>query len=191
MISLLRRLLSPAPPGPRVLGRFAHLDEMLDAVERGAAAEGVTVRDVFSPVPVEEAVELVSPGKSPVRFVTLVMAIAGTAGGFALGILTAVIWDMVVGGKPVTHHVPFVVPAFELTILLGAIFTLLALLHFARLPFRRFPGDAFRPEFTRDRFGVLLEADDPAAARELLESAGAERTWDVGGAPLYTLEEEA
>jgi len=165
-----------------VVGSFAHLDTMLAAVEKAKAA-GIEVSDVFTPVPVPEAYESLSPSVSPVRFVTLLGGLTGLVGGFYLAIRTSVIWDLIVSGKPVTHHVPFVVVGFELTILLGALFTLMALLGFAKLPYRRFPGAGYRPEFSCDRFGVWLDgrAQDVAAARALLEEQGAEEVHEVGG----------
>jgi len=163
-----------------VVGRFAHLDEMLDALRRARAA-GLVVRDVFTPVPVPEAVELVSPGRSPVRFATLAGGLAGCFGGIALAVGTSLVWDLVVGGKPVTALVPFMVVAFELTILLGALFTLLALLLFAHLPNRGFPGPAFLRSFSADRFGVWITCapTQQDRAAQLLESAGAEVVFEV------------
>jgi molybdopterin-containing oxidoreductase family membrane subunit len=140
---------------PGVLGTFAHLDTLLDAVREIVASEH-EVRDVFTPVPVAE-LESIIPGKpSKLPLATLLGGFGGMAGGFALGILTALIWNIVVGGKPPANHVPFVVVAFEATILLGALATLAALLFFAKLPFRKFPGPGYRPEFSRDRFGVWV-----------------------------------
>jgi len=140
---------------PGVLGTFAHVDTLLDAVHRLVATEH-EVRDVFTPVPVAELEEIVPGRPSPVSYATLLGGAGGMVGGLALGILTALIWNIVVGGKPPADFVPFVVVAFEATILLGALFTLTALLLFARLPFRKFPGPGYRPEFSRDRFGVWV-----------------------------------
>jgi hypothetical protein len=159
-----------------VLGSFLHLDPLVEAA-KGAAKKGYEVRDVFSPVPIEEIEKLVSPRRSPVRFVTFFGGLIGMIGGFALAIITAMIWDIIVGGKPVTNHVPFVVVGFELLVLIGALSTFLAVLVFSRLPYRRFPGPAYRPEFSKDQFGLWLTCPDEKCddARQFLAEAGAEK----------------
>lgn len=165
-----------------MVGSFAHLDALQEAVDAACDDRDLELRDVYSPVPVEGLDQKVLPGRSPVRFVTFTGAVSGLVGGFALAILTSMIWGMIVSGKPVTHHVPFVVVGFELTILLGAVSTFLALMLFARLPNRKFPGAAYRPEFSKDRFGIWLACDEAHAdrARELLNHAGAEEVHAVG-----------
>lgn len=179
--------MSRARAMPGVLGIFEHLDSMMEALQV-ARLERIEIRDVYSPVPVPEAVEFVRPGRSPVRYATFVGGITGCLGGLALSLYTSGIWNLVVGGKPVTATVPFFVVAFELTILLGAGATLLALLFFSRLPFRGFPGSAHRPEFSEDRFGVWLACNEDNRERveTLLTDAGAERVEFVvkRGAPL-------
>ena len=158
-----------------VLGSFLHLDLLIDAVRR-AKDNGFEVRDVFSPVPIKEIEALVSPERSPVRFVTFAGGLFGMISGFALAILTALIWNMIVGGKPVTNHVPFVVVGFELLVLLGALSTFVAVLVFSRLPYTRFPGPAYRPEFSKDQFGLWIACPENNCddARQYLAEAGAE-----------------
>jgi hypothetical protein len=157
-----------------LLGSFAHVDALVEAV-KAARAEGLEIKDVYSPVPVDEINELVMTKPSPVRFFTFAGGLTGLVGGLALGILTAMIWNITVGGKPVTSHVPFVVIGFEGMILLGALFTFAALLIFGHLPFTRFPGKAYRPEFSNDRFGLWLTCPKHQVnkARGVMEKAGA------------------
>jgi hypothetical protein len=102
-------------------------------------------------------------------------ALVGTASGFALTIWTALKWNLVTGGKPVVSIPPFVVIAFELTILLGGLCTLLGLFVTARLPGLRV-SRGYDPRFSADRFGVEVtcEADERRAVEDLLRSAGAE-----------------
>ena len=167
-------------PYPGVLGSFLHVDALLDAVKT-AKAQNIEVVDVFSPVPVEQLTSLLSPKRSPVRYITFLGGLLGIVGGFALGIVSAMIWDIVVAGKPVTSHVPFVVIAFEGLILLGALATFVALLVFGKLPYTRFPGKAYQPEFSKDRFGLWLGGPKHEAqkARELLDKAGAVAVVDL------------
>jgi len=163
-----------------VLGSFRHIDSLTEAVDAAKRAE-MEVIDIYSPVPLDELGERLRPGTSPVRLATFGGAIAGLVGGMALGILTALIWNIVVAGKPVPNHVPFVVLGFEAMILLGALATFGALLFFARLPFRKFPTAAYREEFSLDRFGLWLDCDERGAgkARALLEEAGAQSVSEI------------
>jgi molybdopterin-containing oxidoreductase family membrane subunit len=170
-----------APREEGVLGIFEHSDSMMHAL-RQARERQLEVRDVYTPVPDEAVLEFLSPRRSPVRFVTFTGAITGLVSGMALAIGTSLVWSLVVGGKPVTSIIPFLVVGFELTILLGALATLGALLLFGGLPFRKFPSAAYRSEFTNDRFGVWLGGSGEAveASRRLLEEAGAVEVLTVG-----------
>jgi len=110
-----------------------------------------------------------------VRFFTLIGGLTGTATGFFLTIWSALQWGLVTGGKPVVSIPPFVVIAFELTILLGGLSTVAAMLVLGRIPRLR-PSPTFDPRFTRDRFGVAVHCDarDVGAVRDILTRAGAE-----------------
>jgi molybdopterin-containing oxidoreductase family membrane subunit len=153
------------------LGIFEDLDGMMDALER-ARERRVEILDVYTPVPDDEVLKFVSPRKSPVRYASFAGGLIGLISGMALAIGTALVWNLIVGGKPVTSMIPFLVVGFELTILLGALATLAALLLFGGLPYRKFPTEAYRPEFSEDRFGVWL-GDPEDEARRLLAEAGA------------------
>jgi hypothetical protein len=163
-----------------MLGSFRHIDSLEEAVEAAERAN-LEVVDIYSPVPLEGLTERLRRGTSPVRLATFGGGVAGLVGGMALGILTALIWNIVVGGKPVANHVPFVVLGFEAMVLLGALATFGALLFFARLPFRKFPTAGYREEFSLDRFGLWLDCDarDAKKARGVLEQAGAESVTEI------------
>jgi len=162
-----------------MLGIFADGESMMQALEQ-ARERRVEIIDVYTPVPNHEVVEFVSPSKSPVRFVSFSGGLIGLASGMALAIGTALVWNLIVGGKPVTSIIPFLVVGFELTILFGGIATLAALLLFGGMPSRKFPAAGYRPEFSDDRFGVWLGGGEPEA-RKLLEEAGAVEVQAVGG----------
>ncbi len=163
-----------------MIGSFAHLD-CLEQALWAAKAQQMDVRDVYSPVPVEKAWEILKPQTSPVRFGTFVGGLLGAVGGLTLCILTSVIWNIVVAGKPVTSHVPFMVVTFEALVLLGAFGTLFGMLIAARLPFRRFPTAGYRPEFSEDHFGIWLSCPkgEEHKARQLLEKAGAVKVFSI------------
>jgi molybdopterin-containing oxidoreductase family membrane subunit len=159
-----------------VVGVFAHVDTTVRAI-RDLRTQGLNDFTVYSPVPVEEIEEEVERPRplSRVRLFTLIGGLTGTASGFALTIWSALKWNLVTGGKPVVSIPPFVVIAFELTILLGGLSTLLALLVLGRFPKYR-PSPGYDPRFTVDRFGIAVKCppDKAELAGQLLRAAGAE-----------------
>lgn len=159
---------------PGLVGIFADGAQTARAIT-ALRREGFESIEVYGPVPhpaVEAALEV---GVSPVRRYTLAGGLLGCASGFALTIWTALQWNLIVSGKPVVALVPFVVIAFELTVLFGALATLLGMLVHARLPRLR-PEAGQDPRFTGDRFGLLVwcEGDRAAAVEAALRLAGAD-----------------
>ena len=162
--------------GSSVLGIFAHVDTTVRAI-RDLRAQGFTEFTVYSPVPVEEIEAALEEGRpvSPVRLFTLIGGLTGMLTGFGLTIWTSLKWNLVTGGKPIVSIPPFVIIAFELTILLGGLSSLLAILVLGKLPrFRRSP--AYDPRFTVDCFGIAVScpAERAEAAGQCLRQAGAE-----------------
>jgi molybdopterin-containing oxidoreductase family membrane subunit len=160
-----------------VLGVFAHVDTATRAI-RELRARGVRAIVAYSPVPLDDFEEaLTGHGlpRSPVRLFTLVGALIGLTSGFALTIWTALKWNLITGGKPVVSIPPFVVIAFELTILLGGLCTLLGLLVTARLPSLKL-APQYDTRFSVDRFGVQVTCDaaERGTIEDLLRRAGAE-----------------
>src|SRR5437879_3434768 len=118
-----------------VLGVFAHVDTTLEAI-RQLRTKGFSNLTVYTPVPVEEIeeeVERVRP-LSKVRLFTLIGGLTGTATGFFLSIWSSLVWSLVTGSKDPVSYPPFVLIAFELTILLGGLSPVLAVLLLGRLP---------------------------------------------------------
>src|SRR5215831_8479360 len=159
-----------------VLGVFAHVDTTVGAI-RALRAKGFADLTVYTPAPIEDIeqeVERVRP-LSKVRLFTLIGGLTGTATGFFLTVWSSLIWSLLTGGKAPVSFPPFIIIAFELTILLGGLSTVLAILVLGRLPKLR-PSPTYDPRFTLDRFGVALScpADKADAAGTVLRSAGAE-----------------
>jgi len=159
-----------------VLGVFAHVDTTLDAI-RKLRAKGFSELTVYTPVPVEEIEEEIEKIRplSHVRLFTLIGALTGTATGFFLTIWSSLKWELVTGGKDPVSFPPFVIIAFELTILFGGLATLVALLVLGKLPKTK-PSATYDPRFTVDRFGVAVACPPETAdqVRSLLSGAGAE-----------------
>ena len=156
-----------------VVGVFEYLDDTVKAIER-ANADHREVK-VFSPFWSHQIEDATGGGNSPVRKITGVGAITGLVCGFSLAILTAMDYPLRVSAKDIVAPPAFVVIGYEWTILFGAIFTLLALLHFCRLP-NPFRKVGYDPRFSDNRFGVVVHCDGPDvdAVKNSLMSAGAE-----------------
>src|SRR6266550_3140054 len=80
------------------------------------------------------------------------------------------------GGKPVGSIPPYVVIMFEMTILFGALSTILGILLNTLFAARRAGTILYDPRFTNDRFGIFVPAGSDKAAKveSLLRDAGAE-----------------
>ena len=136
-----------------VVGVFKYLDDTITAVKH-VRSKGVEF-NVYSPCANHELEHAAYPQRSWVRAVTLSGALLGVTFGFALAILCALDWPLRVSAKDVVSIPGYVVIGYECMILFGAIFTLLGLLHFCRLPdiLRKVGYD---PRFSRDRFGIVV-----------------------------------
>jgi hypothetical protein len=165
-------LLKRAGRMPGVLASFVHIDAAVDAI-RALRAMGHRNLVVYSPAPNHELDEALSHRVSPVRLFTLIGGLTGCAAGFAMTIWMSYDWPLVVGGKTIASIPPYVVIAFELTILLGALSTVTAVGLFSVLMGKR--GIAYDPRFSDDQIGIFVPAgsDQVAPVENLLRSAGA------------------
>ena len=151
-----------------------------EAPKAAAAAYGVRALRLgevtaYAPAP-DHAIEAVlSRRVSPVRVFALIGGIVGCVLGFAVPIYTALDWPLITGGKPIVSMPPFVVIAFELTILLASLGAILGFLVLSGLP-RLSSGLPYDPRFSVDRWGVLVActADQVDLVRARLNEAGAE-----------------
>ncbi len=171
----LREIFHP-PATPGVLGVFGHLDATISAIKTlkdGGHREAITV---YSPVPRHELEAALQQPTSPVRMWTLIGGITGCGIGAWLTLYMSYDWPVVVGGKPVGSIPPYIIIMFEMTVLFGALTTILGLLFNALLASRHQGTIAYDPRFTNDKFGIFVRCDgDQAAAMEgVLQRAGAE-----------------
>ncbi len=177
MIALPKPLndLFRPPPTPGVLGVFAHLDTTLAAIKQLRAA-GHTDFTVYSPIPRHEIEDALGQAVSPVRMFTLIGGIAGCAIGAWLTLWMSGDWPIVVGGKPVASIPPYVVIMFEMTILFGALSTILGILFNSAFAARRAGTIQYDARFTNDKFGIFVPggADKIAKIESLLRAAGTE-----------------
>jgi hypothetical protein len=157
---------------PGILAAFVHIDAAVDAI-RGLRAMGLRNLVVYSPSPNHELEEAINHRVSPVRLFTLIGGLTGCAAGFAMTIWMSYDWPTLVGGKPIASIPPYVVIAFELTILLGALSTVAAVGLFSVLMGKR--GIAYDPRFSDDQIGIFVPAatEQVGPVENLLRSAGA------------------
>src|SRR6266852_2300305 len=174
LVNPLAAIFHP-PPTPGVLGVFAYLDAAVDAIGR-LKQGGHTDFTVYSPVPRHELESALEQPVSPVRMFTLIGGISGCAVGAWLTLYMSYDWPIVVGGKPVGSIPPYVVIMFEMTILFGALATILGVLFNSLFAARRAGTILYDARFTNDRFGIFVPTAGDKAARieSSLRDAGAE-----------------
>ena len=158
---------------PGVLASFVHVDSATEAIA-ALRAQGRTDITVYSAAPNHEIEEALGFTNSPVRLFTLIGGLTGCTAGFAMTIWMSRDWPLLVGGKPIGAIPPYVVLAFELTILIGALSTVAGLLLLSLMKSTR--GLAYDPAFTDDRIGIFVPAaaDQAAALEQMFRAAGAE-----------------
>jgi hypothetical protein len=168
-MALLQR---PKRRVPGLLASFDHVDAASDAI-RALRARGHRKLVVYSAAPNHELEEALDHRVSPVRLITLIGGLTGCAAGFGMTIWMSHDWPVIVGGKPIGSIPPYVVIAFELTILLGALSTVAAVALFSVLFGKR--GVAFDPRYTDDQIGIFVptSGDQAGTLEQMLRSAGA------------------
>jgi hypothetical protein len=153
-----------------LLATYDYLDSTVDAIKalRGEGFEEITA---FSPYPEHHIEKALGYGSSPVRLFTLVGGLTGAATGFAFTMFSSMDWPLVTGGKPILAMPTSVIIAFEMTILLGVLATVIGVFWNARLP--DLEGDVvYDPEFSAGNYGIYVTAPDDrmGRVREILQA---------------------
>ncbi|MGD2088169.1 MAG: DUF3341 domain-containing protein [Candidatus Aminicenantes bacterium] len=107
------------------------LEKLEELVKKGVKSDAVTI---LTPFHVHEAEHIMKSKPSELRFFTLVGALAGFFLSFIFIIYTVLDWPLITGGKSLVSIPAFIIIAFECTILIGGIVSLLGFLHLNRLP---------------------------------------------------------
>ena len=152
-----------------LLASYEYLDSTVDAIEELKKA-GFKVK-AYAPYPEHHIEDALGYGQSPVRVWTLVGGLTGAATGLAFTTWTSVDWPLIVGGKPIVSIPAFVPIIFEMTVLFGALSTVIGLFILSRLPDVK-PAVVYDPEFTAGRYGVYVEAgfDRVDEARKIMNA---------------------
>ena len=155
-----------------VLASFVHVDAAADAI-RALRARGIRDMVVYSAAPNHELEEALQHRVSPVRLFTLIGGLTGCAAGFGMTLWMSYDWPTLVGGKTIGSIPPYVVIAFELTILMGALSTVAAVALFSVLMGKR--GVPYDPQFSDDKIGIFVPAaqDQAGQVEQMMRNAGA------------------
>ena len=157
-----------------IMGTFMYEEDFLSAAEN-LKTSGFDNISLLSPLPLEEAQEVLGLGKSPVRRFALAGAIIGAISGFALAAGTALVFILPTGGRAIITIPPYLIITYEMTILFGVLFTLMGFHFVSGLPAWR--DRPYLPSANIDRFVVVVEgaeADQVARAEAIIRDAGAD-----------------
>jgi hypothetical protein len=158
---------------PHILAVYAHLDGLIGGI-RTLKKEGRKQFTVISPVPHHDIEHELHPKPSPVRLFTLFGALFGFSLGWFLTIYATNSYPLIVGGKPLISIPTYSIIAYILTILFGALATVLGLFVNARLP-ELVIRDAYDERLSSDHFGIQVYADESEldVIKKMLEKTGA------------------
>lgn len=158
----------------RVSGVYEYVDSLMAALKE-LRASGHKDFTIYSPVPHHEFDEFLGEPESKVGYFSMTGGALGWIVGLGLTAGTALLLPLIVGGKPIVSFVPFYVIGFELTILLGGLFTALSFLILGRLS-KSIKKEPFNPRFAEDRFGVVVTCSEATRGEieNILRANGAE-----------------
>ena len=137
---------------------FEEKQQFLQQLEK-LVKEGVAPKDItfYTPYPVHEAEEILRIKTSPLRYFTLIGALSGLLFGLFFTIWTSLDWPIIRGGKPILAFPPFVIIAFELTVLFGGVISFIGYLLLAKLPSVK---RIVQPEEYGNQFIIHLQNED-------------------------------
>lgn len=172
----------------KIYGLLAEFDtptQLVDAAQKTREA-GFTKTDAFSPFPIHEMDKALGVKRSILPYLVFCGGIVGLLSGLGLQYFVHV-WDypINVGGRPYFSLPSFIPPTFELTILFSALTAVFGMLLLNGLPQPYHP--VFNvPRFalaTRDKFFLLIEAEDPKfnheETRSFMQGLNAQEVFDV------------
>ncbi len=191
---ILTIISEPDMSEKRLYGLAAIFDtpEKVVAAARAVAGRGFTKYDSYSSYPIHGLDSAMRLKRTRIPFVTLV---AGLSGAVLLVLFTwwtnSVDFPLAIGGKPYFAWPDYVPLMFEMTVLFGAVSTVIALLVvWLKLPRNSHPlhDTEFMKKVSKDKFGICIESDDPGfnetETRRFLEDLGAESVDSVYDEPV-------
>ncbi len=116
-----------------VVGIFEDETNLVHAAE-DVVAKGIDIYDIYTPFPVHGLDDLLKIKRTRLPYVTFLAGGAGLAVALTLQIWTsAVDWPLNISGKPYISTLAFIPISFELTVLFGALTTVLMFFVAAKL----------------------------------------------------------
>ena len=177
--------LRHAPPLYGVMAEFDNPSDLVAAARRTYTA-GYRRINGYSPYPIEELSEAIGFTHTSLPVIVFIGGVLGGIGGFLMQYWIEVIdYPLNVGGKPFNSWPAFIPITFETTVLCAAFAAVLGMLVLNKLPQPYHP--VFNaPNFalaTRDRFFLVIEANDPKfkheEVTEFMKSLNAQDVIDV------------
>ena len=143
---------------------FPTPDALMQAVAATVKA-GYTTYDVHAPYPIHGIDRAMKMKTSPLGYFALAFGLLGGIGAVGLmSWVTLVEYPLVIGGKPFWSWPAFVPVAFEITVLLAAVLTVVSMI----IIFFKFPNNShplhdtpYMKRVSSDGFGICIEAVDP------------------------------
>jgi len=173
---------------PALYGLMAEFDNPTDVVEAARATYDAGYRRInaYSPYPIEELWEAIGFHSTRLPLIVLIGGIVGGIVGYGMQYYVAVIdYPLNVGGRPLHSWPSFIPITFEMIILFAALSAVFGMLALNKLP------QPYHPVFnaerfalaSRDRFFLVIEADDPKfdhdKATSFLQSLSPKEVVDV------------
>ncbi len=163
-----------------VVGVFTYFDDILNSIAK-VKEQGKDFL-VYAPTYIHELDHAICQKRSWVSAFTLTGALTGITFGFSLAIICGLDWPLRVSAKEIVAVPGYFVIGYECNILFGAIFTLIGLLHFCKLPniVRKVGYD---PRFSLDKFGLVVgcEKGEVDNVKALLNGSGADEVKEEDG----------
>jgi hypothetical protein len=164
-----------------VMARFEDFEHFVEAL-KSLKESGKYRYEAYGPTNLLELEHLMPAQGSGVRIWATAGALIGMATFWLMCILSSLIYSIYTGGKPPISNVPFVIPAYEGTILCGSIGAFVAVAFCVRFSPHR-PPNQYNPRFSGDSYGIAVYCagrEREALVKELVER-GAEDAQEVSG----------
>lgn len=169
-----------------MMAEFNSADELVVAGRR-AYNEGYRRLDAFSPFPIEALDEAIGIPHTILPWLVFFGGLFGGMAGYGLEYwVSAVNYPILIGGKPF-HSWPNFIPVwFETTVLGASLTAVIGMLGLNGLPQPYHPVfniEAFRDHAQKDKFYLVVEANDPKFSvektRSFFASLNPTNVWEV------------
>lgn len=157
----------------RIRGLFDDYGAFVCAL-RALKESGMRRYEAYGPTDLNDVEDLMPEKGSLVRVCATSGAVTGLATFWLMCVFTSLIYSLVVGGKPPVSNIPYVIPAYEGTILFGSVAAFLAVLLYARFGNHDLPPD-YDSRMSSDMYGVdvFCRTGERERIAGLLRDAGA------------------